>query len=185
MLSTIRDRSSSRKPNKTLILSSSNKLDSGQATPDFYLEAINGERLHLWDCLVQGPVLIEFLRGTWCPNARKRLQELAEAREQFRQLWTRILVVVCEDPFTVQRYFERVPTPLTVLMDVERQTARDYGVHVRFGLNGWNVARPSSFLIDRAGYLRHIFVSRRQTETCPLSVLQNEIEKFEAETRPS
>lgn len=164
-----------------LVARSSRKLQTGHAVPDFYLPAINGEMVHLWDCLVEGPVLIEFMRGTWCPNARKRLRELAEARERFRALWTRILVLVCEDPFTVQRFFERQPSPLTVLMDTDRTAARDYGVHVRLGLEGWNIARPSSFLVDRAGYLRHIFVSRLQTETCPLDTIDEAIRGFESE----
>ena len=159
----------------------SKKLQNGQAAPDFYLQAVNGEMIHLWNCLVEGPALVEFIRGTWCPNARQRLRELAAARDQFRALWTRVLVLVCEDPFTVQRYFERQPSPLTVLMDTERSAAKDYGVHVRLGLEGWNVARPASFLIDRAGFLRHIFVSRLQTESCSLETIVAEIDKFEAE----
>ena len=90
-------------------------------------------------------------------------------------------MLVCEDPFTVQRFFERQPSPLTVLMDTDRTAARDYGVHVRLGLEGWNIARPSSFLVDRAGYLRHIFVSRLQTETCPLDTIDEAIRGFESE----
>jgi peroxiredoxin len=155
------------------------KLKVGSPAPAVRLRAINGAEVCLWDCLMEGPVLIEFIRGTWCPNARKRLVELAEERGRFRSLWTRILVIVCEDPFTVERYFEGPPSPLTVLMDTDRRTARDYGVHVRFGLDGWNIARPSSFLLDRAGYVRFLFVASIQTETCPVETLLEEINKFE------
>lgn len=160
-----------------------NAIQPGSAAPDFQLAAVNGEEVTLWSCLVEGPVLVEFIRGTWCPNARRRLQELADARKRFRELWTRIVVVVCEDPFTVKRYFGRRPCPLTVLMDVDRRAARAYGVHRRFGLDGINVARPSSFLVDRAGFVRFAFVAPLQTETCPVETLCAEITRFEGERR--
>ena len=31
-------------------------LRPGQAAPDFELEALNGERVGLWNCLLEGPV---------------------------------------------------------------------------------------------------------------------------------
>lgn len=155
----------------------------GCTAPDFELAASNGETVSLRDCIVEGPVLVEFIRGTWCPNARRRLDELAAARMRFRDLWARIVVVVCEDPFTVHRYFVKRPGPLTVLIDETRCVARAYGVHRRFALDHWNFARPSSFLIDRAGYVRHAHVARFQTDACPIETLLEEIVGFESEAR--
>ncbi len=150
---------------------------------EFELPAINGEIVALRDCIVEGPVLVEFIRGTWCPNGRRRLDALAAARARFKELWTRILVVVCEDPVTVHRYFSKRPGPLTVLVDENRCVARAYGVHRRFAIDHWNIARPSSFLIDRAGYLRFTYVAKFQTDACPIDTLLAEIHRFEAEGR--
>jgi peroxiredoxin len=156
-------------------------LATGAAAPDFRLRAANDEQVDLWSCLIHGPVCIEFVRGTWCPNARRRLVELAGARGEFRALHARILVVVCEDPFTVKRYLARRPSPLTVLIDQARDVARAYGVHVRFGLDGFNVARPASFVVDRAGFVRLEFVAAMQTETCALERLLATLRDLEEE----
>jgi peroxiredoxin len=42
--------------------------------------------------------------------------------------------------------------------------ARAYGVWHRVGLDAWNTARPSVFIIDRAGIIRAVWVSDRQDE---------------------
>jgi peroxiredoxin len=42
--------------------------------------------------------------------------------------------------------------------------ARAYGVWHRVGFDAWNTARPSVFIIDRAGIIRAVWVSDRQDE---------------------
>ncbi len=157
------------------------KPQLGSPAPDFELLALNREPVGLWNCLLEGPLVLEFIRGTWCPSARKRLVELAEAKPRFRERWSRLLVVVCEDPFTAERYFARHPSPLTVLLDPERRVAKAYGVHQRFGLPRGNIARPASFVIDRAGFIRFSFIARLQTETAGVDTLLAELKKIQAE----
>ena len=146
----------------------STTLSIGSAAPDFNLPAVNGEAVGLWDCLLAGPVVVEFIRGTWCPQARERLRELAALNDAFRELRTRLVVVVCENPYTAARAIAKHPSPVTVLVDSDRTVARDYGVYQRFGIERWNLARPATFVIDRAGYVRYVFVARIRTESADL-----------------
>lgn len=161
----------------------STKLRPGDPAPDLFLTAINGVEVSLRACLLEGPVLIEFIRGTWCPNGRARLGELAAARAAFREAGARVLVVVCEDPGTAARYFAAHPSPLTVLVDSERRVARAFGVYHRFGLGAWNIARPASFLIDRAGFLRTVFVARLPIEAAKVDELLATLRALEKERR--
>ena len=57
------------------------------------------------------------------------------------------------------------PFPLAV--DSERTTARAYGVYVRFNFESWNMARPSTFLIDPAGAIAFIHVGAHQRDWPP------------------
>jgi peroxiredoxin len=159
-------------------------LAAGDPAADFELPALNGESVGLRSCLLEGPLYLEFIRGTWCPNARRRLDELERIRERFRSHWTRPLVIACEDPFTARRYFARRPTPLTVLLDSERRVARAYGCYQRFGLNGWNISRPAGFLIDRAGFIRWSFLARIQTESPDLEAVFSTLERLAGESPP-
>ena len=147
------------------------KLRPGDPAPDLFLTAVNGVDISLRACLVEGPALVEFIRGTWCPSARARLNDLAAARGRLREIELRVLVVVCEDPFTVGRYFEAHPSPLTVLLDPVRRAARDFGVHQRWAWFARNLARPASFLIDRAGFVRFVYVARLPIEAAPVDAI--------------
>jgi len=50
------------------------------------------------------------------------------------------------------------------LIDEDRAVAKAYGVWHRFGLDAWNTARPSVFVIDAGGIVRAVWVSDRQDE---------------------
>jgi peroxiredoxin len=151
------------------------KIKVGDPAPDVFLPAANGQEVSLRAALLEGPVLVEFIRGTWCPSARKRLDELSRARAAFRDARTRVLVVAGEDPPAARRYFSEHPTPLTILLDGARRVARSFGVYQRFGLGAWNVARPASFLIDRAGFVRLVFVARLPVEAVPVEEILSTI----------
>lgn len=132
----------------------------GQTAPPFFLKTAYGVEVNLASCLLQGPAVVEFLRGSWDPDSRKRLDELAEQKAKFDALGARVLVVACERPETLNGYLEQKPTPLTVLADEDRNTARAYGVYKRFTLPVGNTARPSTFVVDRCGFVRFAYVSR-------------------------
>ena len=157
------------------------KLKVGDPAPDIFLQAANGLEISLRACVMEGPVLVEFIRGTWCPNGRQRLKELAEFRQAFQEERTRILVVVCEKAHTVQNYVAAHRSPLAVLLDTERRIARAYGVYQRFGLGAWNIARPASFLLDQAGFIRLVFVAKLPIETVPVDQLLEVVRGFKNE----
>ncbi len=167
------------------------RLRPGDQAPDIFLPAANGEEVSLRACVLEGPVLVEFIRGTWCPGGRKRLLDLTRERCSFRDRRTRVLVVVADDPRRVLRHLSAHPSPLTILIDEHRRAARAYGVHRRFSLGARDVARPASFLIDRAGFIRTVFVGRLPTEAVPVEEvlaaidgLSRERSRFEAKGPP-
>lgn len=67
-------------------------------------------------------------------------------------------------PEAVRRYVEETGLPFHVLVDATREVIKQYGVWHRFGLTGWNIARPALFVIDAEGIIRAIFVGERQDE---------------------
>lgn len=163
----------------------SDRFVPGSPAPHFSLPDLQNRQVGLAECLVTQAVWIEFIRGTWCPTARKRLTELQSALDTCTDLELLPLLIVSEDAGNVQRYFERNPSPLTILLDPRRKLARAYGVYSRLSLDGWNVARASSFIVDRAGFLRHIFISGDQTETCPLEEVLEVARRLQEEFRGS
>jgi peroxiredoxin len=138
------------------------------SAPPFHLRTPFGVEVSLTAACLEGPVLVEFIRGTWDPDARRRLAELASAKEAFRERKVRVLVVSRERTSAAAGYLTDHPSPLTVLIDEDGATARSYGVFRRFSLPVWSVARPSSFLVDRCGFLRYVYVAALPIHAAPV-----------------
>ena len=146
----------------------SSPLEVGDTAPGFALETAYGVETTLASLLMEGPLLVEFVRGTWDPGTRKRLAELAACHERLRHHGAKLVVVVCERQVTVDAYLASHPVPYPVLIDGDRNVTRAYGVWQRFSLPVWNIARPSSFLMDRCGYVQFAFVAPLQIHAASL-----------------
>lgn len=72
--------------------------------------------------------------------------------------------MVAQSSETVRRYIEESGLPFNILIDQTRETLKAYGVWHRVGLDAWNIARPSVFLIDRGAGIKYSFVGDRQSE---------------------
>jgi peroxiredoxin len=86
--------------------------------------------------------------------------------------------VVTQRSEKVKRYIEETGLPLNVLIDDARDTVKAYGVWHRVGLDAWNIARPSLFLIDREGIIRYVFVADWQTEFPEHALILEELGKL-------
>lgn len=64
----------------------------------------------------------------------------------------------------VRSFAGREQFPFPVLVDEERAVIKRYGVYVRINFESWNMARPSTVLVDKAGIARFIFVGRNQMD---------------------
>jgi peroxiredoxin Q/BCP len=144
------------------------RLKVGDPAPGFFLRTPHGVEVSLTACLLEGPVLVEFIRGTWDPDARRRLARLSAERERFDEAGARAVVIACERPGNAARYLDGHPIALPLLLDPGREVARAYGVLQRFSLPIPNVARPATFVVDRCGFVRYAYVARLQVHSSNL-----------------
>ncbi len=132
--------------------------------PPFQLATQKGDTRSLEDYLKKGPVLLAFHRGTWCPNCRTRFAELAMNAGTYTALGWQVVAVVAQSSTAVRRYVEDKGLPFNILIDESRDVAKAYGVWQRIGIDAWNIARPSLFLIEPSGRIHYSFVAGRQDE---------------------
>jgi peroxiredoxin Q/BCP len=132
--------------------------------PLFELPTQKGDMRSLADYLKNGPVLLAFHRGTWCPNCRRKFSELAQHSGEYVARGVQVVTVVAQSSDVVRRYVEDTGLPFNILIDESRDVLKAYGVWHKLGLDAWNIARPALFLIDRAGSIRYSFVSDSQDE---------------------
>ena len=72
--------------------------------------------------------------------------------------------MVAQRSEAVRRYIEETGLPFDILVDESREVLKAYGVWHRVGLDAWNTARPSLFLIDPDRRIQYSFIADKQHE---------------------
>jgi len=157
----------------------------GDPTSDFQLLTPFEVEVSLHASLLRGYVLLEFIRGTWDPNARERIAELTGIKPRLDERSVRPLLVSCERTETARAYLEAHSNPLTVLIDRTRSVSKTWGVYQRFSFGALHVARTASFLVDRCGFVRFAHVGRSPVDVASVDTLITTLERIDRESSPS
>lgn len=148
------------------------QLRIGDFAPDFTLANTKGETITLSEQLKQGPVLIKFFRGYWCPYCGLELRAYQRVVNQVKALGGTILAISPQTLAASQKTVERHDLTYDLLSDHRCQTARAYElvftvpdavkqIYLQSGCvipdhNGteeWLLPVPATFVVDRRGHL--------------------------------
>src|SRR3954468_17068529 len=106
----------------------SRALQPGDKAPNFELPDPNGRTFILGERLAQGPVVLVFYRGRWCPYCIAQLEELEKARPEFERLKATLVAIspqkLQHSGFTAEQHGLR----FNLLTDSGNGVARQYGV---------------------------------------------------------
>ncbi len=148
-------------------------LGLGSFAPNFSLPAANRDAASsLTEMLLEGPVILEFLRGTWCPNCRRRIVELDQKREEIALSGAQMVFIAAEKRdgmWKPAEFLQTNPTAFPVLLDEDRAVTKAYGVYHRIGLDALHIAHPATLVIDPSGKVRYIYRGEGQTDRAPFS----------------
>jgi peroxiredoxin len=76
--------------------------------------------------------------------------------------------------FKPEKYLAEHPISFPFLVDEDRTVTKAYGIYHRLAHDAINIARPASFVVDRKGILRFVYVSSDQKDRADVGlVLQN------------
>lgn len=122
--------------------------------PDFKLSDQNGRQVSLSALIANGPVLLFFYRGSWCPFCVSELRGLAKIREDLRAAGVSVVGISVDTPSRAQQAAERLDLKIPLLSDAEATVIGEYGVVDRGGgPQGEDIAIPSHFLVGRDGQI--------------------------------
>lgn len=103
-------------------------IGMGDAAPGFALPGIAGRQVVLEDLLRQGPVVLTFYRGGWCPYCNLQLRAYQAALPQMVALGARLVAVSPQLPDNSLGTAEKNALTFDVLSDVGNVVARRYGL---------------------------------------------------------
>ena len=149
-------------------------LDVGEQAPRFVLPNPDGEPVSLDERLTQGPVVLTFFRGDWCPICNLQLRALQRALPEIENAGASLIAVSPQALSHALTLTEKAELTFDVLSDVDQKVIRDYRLQftmpqqakdVYLGIvaldlgkqnadGSWNLPVPGTFIIDRQGSVR-------------------------------
>lgn len=158
-------------------------LEVGERAPSFSLPDANGNAVSLDERLAEGPVVISFYRGAWCPVCGKEMQALQEALPRIRELGASLVAISPQEPGASLPFVRRLDLGFDVLSDRDQRVIREYRLQFelvpelrdtyrQWGMSleeqnadgSWNLPVPATFVVARDGTIaaRHVDPDYRQ-----------------------
>lgn len=103
-------------------------LQLGAVAPDFELPDATGKTVKLSALLKDGPVVLAWYRGGWCPYCNIMLRRYSKMLPELQMANARLVVVSPDKPDKSLSTKQKLKLPMTVLSDVGLRVARSYGL---------------------------------------------------------
>lgn len=152
-------------------------LREGDKAPDFTLKDQTGKEVRLYDALKNGPVVLTWYRGGWCPYCNLAMKGLSDKVNEINELGATLLALTPEIPDKSMTTIEKNELKFSVLSDLDNQVARKYDIVFKleektakryeegFGLSQYNgntnaeLPIPVTYIIDQKGIIRYAYVN--------------------------
>ncbi|MFF7981773.1 peroxiredoxin-like family protein [Streptomyces sp. NPDC007901] len=154
----------------------------GEPAPRFTLPSATGVTVALDDLLAEGPVVLTFYRGAWCPYCNLALRALQHHHADITARGARLVAVSPQIPDESLTLTEKHGLAFDVLSDLGSDTAKQYGLAfdlpddlaAAYDKLGFDLQRvndghprtlpvPATYVIDREGVIRWAFVDTDYT----------------------
>ena len=153
----------------------------GDRAPDFTLPDQLGRRVSLAGELEQGPVVLIFYRGEWCPYCNVMLRTYGLRAAEFSQRGARLVAVSPQTPDNSLTMAEKHELAFPVLSDQGGEVIGAYGLKYDVserelykvagadldtfnGEGNWILPAPAVFLLDRDGIVRFAVINGDYTQ---------------------
>lgn len=166
-------------------------LAVGEKAPEFTLKDATGKDVTLSHLLKNGPVILTWYRGGWCPYCNIALKNLQDGLPGFTAAGATLVAISPELPDHSLDTREKHALAFPVLSDVGLTVADAYGISYTldgatstryngsFGLNAWNgdtsnrLPLPVTFVVNRQGVIVYRFIDTDIRKRAPHAEILN------------
>lgn len=145
-------------------------LKVGDTLPDATFTSATGDTVQMSSLLANGPLIINFYRGGWCPYCNFELKAYQDLLGDITALGAQLVAVTPEKPDNSLSTSEKNALTFPVLTDNENAFAKALGIafelpkplqdlYGKFGMDlpglnagsGWSLPIPATFVVDADG----------------------------------
>lgn len=158
-------------------------LAEGDKAEDFSLANAKGEETRLSSLLANGPVILNFYRGDWCPYCNLEFKALNDILPQIKDLGATLVGISPELPDNSLNTKEKHQLQFQVLSDVGNVVARLYGIvmpvpeimrplydkwgidlHQANGDHSWELPIPATYVLSPDATVIAAYVNKNYTQ---------------------
>lgn len=100
-------------------------LEVGHVVENFTAIDVNNNLFSLEKTLENGPVVLVFIRGQWCPVCNRHMNTIQDSLKYIQEKGAQVVVISPEKPEYIEKTIEKSKAEFTVLYD-EGQKISDY-----------------------------------------------------------
>ena len=153
-------------------------LKPGDAMPEFLLPSAEGKLVHSADLLANGPLIVTFFRGNWCPYCAATLDALEAVLPELALAGGALVAMTPETGGRALAMKREHGLHYEVLADVDLTIAMEFGIvfqtpplyvallrrrgidlAARSGNPAWFLPVPATFLVGRDGIIAKAWVN--------------------------
>jgi peroxiredoxin len=147
----------------------------GEGMPPFMLPDETGRLVSLTSLIGNGPVIVMFYRGHWCPYCRLNVMAIMQAQDEISALGGQIVAIMPETQKYAERFKSEAGAPFPVLTDLDNGYALSLNLAIWLGTevqqllsyldlsdfhgnDGCMLPIPATFVVGRDGLVKARFV---------------------------
>lgn len=154
-----------------------NPPQEGQIAPDFFLQAVNGEKVRMLEMTGECIVLV-FFPQTFTTFSTMELRQFVQFHFTLQALGAKVIGISVDPVQALRTFADQEEIPFLLLSDFDRDAAKAYGVYAEERGGFRSIAKPSVFIINKHQRIVYRWVSEDLGELPDLDQVINTIKGF-------
>ena len=168
-------------------------VKTGDIAPHFRLPDTDGEMVSIQDLCMDGPVILTFYRGEWCPYCNITLRALQTYLPKFEAKGAKLIAISPQLPDYTAKTAKKTGATFSVLSDVGCKVGREYGldfvldeevrqiyeqmgadIPLNNGDNSFKLPIPATYVVDTDGTVLYSWLDTDYTKRAePEEILES------------
>lgn len=151
-------------------------VEIGQKAPDFTLLSTEKKPVSLKE-LSGKKLIVAFFPGAFTGVCTKELCTFRDSLQTLGQLGAGVVAISVDSPFANKGFAEKNGLNFPVLSDYKREVVKKYGIVLQnfAGMQGYDAAKRSVFVLDSQGKVRYKWVSDDPGKEPPYDDVSNAV----------